>query len=233
MPVAGRIAAKRDANEKEIVTTLRELGASVQPLNIKGAPDLLIGVAGLNMLGEVKSESGKLTTDQETWHCGWAGSPVYILRSPEDAVRLVEDARQQRGFLFIKPLLTTILDPCLYPGYQSNDRTSEWRAFLKEVLLQKRKFASDLSGKSLERFGCHMHEGIIPRAVVPASIKWSWRIHCEYNIFLLTPDEHIPNPPSRSWCYGLACERYGKDVIDAWIESLPFKTPPDRAWLKA
>ena len=230
MSVAGRIAAKRDANEAEIISTLREHGATVQPLSGKGVPDLLVGVNSVTVLAEVKSDTGKLTVDQESWHGNWAGSPVYILRSREDALSLVRDVQQPKNFLFIKPLLTTILDPCLYPGYQTNDKISEWRLFLKNTLLIKRKYASDLSGKSLEKFGCHMHEGIIPRAVVPSSIKWSWRIFHEFNVFLLTPDEHIPHPPSRAWCYQNACEKYGKEAVDAWLDSLPFKSK-EKAWL--
>ena len=93
---------------KKIVATLRELGDPVQPEH-QGRQTLLIGVAGLNMLGEVKSES-KAHDRSGDRHCGWAGSPVYILRS--DAVRLVECPPAAR--LFIKPL--NHLDPCLYPG---------------------------------------------------------------------------------------------------------------------
>ena len=80
-----RTAAKRDTNEAEIIAALRAAGASVQPLSIKGGPDLLVGYHGGNLLLEVKQREAKLTPDELVWHELWAGQ-VAIVRSVEDAL---------------------------------------------------------------------------------------------------------------------------------------------------
>jgi Holliday junction resolvase len=69
-----RRAARTDSNQTEIVAILRSLGCSVQMLHAVGAgcPDLLVGVAGQNLLIEIKDGSRKpsarrLTSDQGVW----------------------------------------------------------------------------------------------------------------------------------------------------------------------
>lgn len=91
-----RRAAKIDANQPEIVAALRAVGCSVQTLATMGAgvPDLLIGLAGVNLLVEVKSAKGKLTKDQIPWHEAWRGQ-VAIVRSVEEALVLVETVRRR------------------------------------------------------------------------------------------------------------------------------------------
>lgn len=84
-----RRAAKRDGNEHLIVKTLRGVGASVHFVSGRGLPDLLIGFGGRTFLGETKMRKGKLTKDQETFITSWRGEPVYILRSPEDALEML------------------------------------------------------------------------------------------------------------------------------------------------
>jgi hypothetical protein len=118
-----------------------------------------------------------------------------------------------------------ILDP-RQSKLKGNSNISKWRELLKEELLKKRKFKSDLSGQEL--YECHMHEGILTRANVPSCIKWSWMIFHEYNSFLLLPNEHIPNPPSREWCIERSFSLYGKDNVLEWYYSLPFKSFPFR-----
>jgi hypothetical protein len=75
-----RRASKVDRNQSEIVTALRQVGATVQPLHAVGAgcPDLLVGYRGLNYTLEVKdgqaAKSGqKLTPAQIEWHEFWQG----------------------------------------------------------------------------------------------------------------------------------------------------------------
>lgn len=97
----------------------------------------------------------------------------------------------------------------------------EWRQFLKKELLRKRKYRSDFSGKPLRQR--HMHEGILTRANVPKNISWHIKIYHEYNCFLLLPEEHIPQPPSREWCILRSYELYGKDAVIEWYYSLPWK----------
>lgn len=91
----GRRAARVDANQKEIVQTLRNMGCSVQLLHAvgQGCPDLLVGINGHNILMEVKDGSKppserKLTIDQVLWHDDWRGQ-VMIIKSVEHVIRAV------------------------------------------------------------------------------------------------------------------------------------------------
>lgn len=84
-------AAKVDRNQSEIVSALRRVGASVEPLHAvgKGVPDLLVGFRGKNFLLEVKDEqkppsARKLTPDQVRWHESWRGQ--------KDVVKNVDEA---------------------------------------------------------------------------------------------------------------------------------------------
>ena len=97
-----------DANQKEIVRRLRELGYLVAHTHAigKGAPDILVGgwarnrdqgtdispVVGESMLlwCEIKTEKGKLTDDEAEFHRKWAGLPVVVVRSAEDVLRWFE-----------------------------------------------------------------------------------------------------------------------------------------------
>jgi len=88
-------AARVDDNQPEIVNALRQIGCSVQPLHAvgRGVPDLLVGVAGVNLLLEVKDgnktpSEQKLTKTQEAWHAEWVGQKA-IVRSVEEAINLV------------------------------------------------------------------------------------------------------------------------------------------------
>jgi len=66
------------------------MGASVQDLhNIgHGCPDLAIGIHGVTLLAEVKSDSGYLSPDERLWHAAWRGQ-VAIVRTVEDAAALL------------------------------------------------------------------------------------------------------------------------------------------------
>ena len=78
-----RKAAKRDANEREIIDALEAHGVSVTQLSQEGVPDLLCSYRGRWFLVEVKSEKGKLTEDQADFmskHDAW----VTVARSKED-----------------------------------------------------------------------------------------------------------------------------------------------------
>jgi hypothetical protein len=88
-----RRAAKVDANQAAIIEALRKCGCSVLSLAAigKGAPDLLIGLRGKNVLAEVKNPDtrGKLNDLQSSWHTKWAGQ-VLTVTSPEDALRQLD-----------------------------------------------------------------------------------------------------------------------------------------------
>lgn len=91
-----RTAAKIDKNQTEVVAALRKVGASVQSLASigKGCPDLLVGFQGTLYLMEVKDGENVpskqlLTDDQKKWHENWTGSPVYVVRSIDGALKIL------------------------------------------------------------------------------------------------------------------------------------------------
>lgn len=105
---------------------------------------------------------------------------------------------------------------------------TQYREWLKRELLFKRHYRSDWSGECLTiSSGCELHEGIVPRRVVPLSVSWHVLIYHEINSFLLLPAEHRPQPPSRSWCVGKAYELYGRDAVRNWFyNELKWKSKP-------
>lgn len=91
-----RRAARIDANQTQIVSALRSVGASVELLSAvgKGCPDLLVGYRGMNILMEVKDgkkppSERKLTSDQIVWHRDWRGV-VFLVTSVHDALDALE-----------------------------------------------------------------------------------------------------------------------------------------------
>lgn len=85
-----------DGNHAEVTQALRDIGASVLDIHDigGGAPDLLIGYRGQNILLEVKDgrlppSHRKLTLDEYKFCDNWRGGSIYIIYSPVDAVTLV------------------------------------------------------------------------------------------------------------------------------------------------
>lgn len=76
---------KRDENESEIVSTLRQVGATVE---YGHDIDLLVGFRGVNYLIEVKTGGGKLTPCQIKKIRTWSGK-ISVVRSPEQALRVI------------------------------------------------------------------------------------------------------------------------------------------------
>jgi hypothetical protein len=75
-----RLAGRTDGNQTEVVAGLRARGYSVLVMSGlgKGAPDILVGRHGQNVLVELKDParplSGrKLTPDEKVWHANWRG----------------------------------------------------------------------------------------------------------------------------------------------------------------
>lgn len=92
-----RRAAKVDANQKEIVSALRSVGATVEHLHAvgRGCPDLLIGYRGFNYLIEVKdgtktASQRRLTPDQVKWHAKWRGQKI-VVESVESALSFIHE----------------------------------------------------------------------------------------------------------------------------------------------
>lgn len=90
-----RTRAKVDTNQKQIVASLRRVGASVTMLHTlgKGVPDILCGFRGHNYLLEIKDGSKipskrKLTPDEKYWHMVWMGQ-VAVVENADEALRTI------------------------------------------------------------------------------------------------------------------------------------------------
>lgn len=93
-------AKRRDANESTIIIALVQVGATVQQLNEKGVPDLLVGYQGRTFLIEVKNpedttgpKGGKRTQGrgclrpaQVIWFAAWKGVPVVEVINADEAL---------------------------------------------------------------------------------------------------------------------------------------------------
>jgi len=78
-------AKKTDANQKEIIEALRQVGVTVFDTSAvgRGFPDLVIGWQGVNYLVEVKTEKGKPTDFQVNFFTHWRGQ-VVLVRNVKD-----------------------------------------------------------------------------------------------------------------------------------------------------
>lgn len=88
-----RYGNKRDASEPGIVAALEQLGASVERMD--KPVDLLIGFRRVTVLAECKTpgtQYGKrLNQNQQGFADRWRGSPIVVLHSPDDAIRLIRN----------------------------------------------------------------------------------------------------------------------------------------------
>ena len=103
----GANVCRIDENQKEIVKTFRELGASVLILSSvgKGCPDILVGITDVqgrkhNILVEIKDGSKcpskrKLTEDEQKFFDNWKGK-VVIIDSIAEAIILFNFQRIPR-----------------------------------------------------------------------------------------------------------------------------------------
>lgn len=87
--------AKKDANQDDIVSGLRAIGATVAITHMlgDGFVDIVVGFRGFNYLLEIKDGSKppsrrKLTPDEQTFHEGWNGQ-IDIVESVDDAYRAI------------------------------------------------------------------------------------------------------------------------------------------------
>ena len=87
-----RRAARVDGNQVEIVTALRQIGASVAPCHAvgDGFPDICVGWQGHTYLLEIKDptkpRSGqKLTPSQVEFHESWRGH-VAVVKTVKEAL---------------------------------------------------------------------------------------------------------------------------------------------------
>lgn len=96
-----RRAARTDANHSLIVGALLSCGCRVQSLAAvgNGCPDLVVGhnspTRGKRVFfmevkdGSKPASQRRLTPDQVEWHALWAGWPVYVVESVEQALAIV------------------------------------------------------------------------------------------------------------------------------------------------
>ena len=88
---------RRDANHKEIVERLRELGCSVRDLSQVGdhLGDIEIGMMGYDFPAEIKSPGEQLTHEQGEAHMAWRGATVVIFWSIQQVEAWVVDTRRR------------------------------------------------------------------------------------------------------------------------------------------
>jgi len=84
---------KTDANHAKIRDSLRDCGYVVEDLAHagRGIPDLMVGAHGVIFLLEVKSDAGKLRQSQIDFFTRWMAYPVYMVRSLEEALEVIND----------------------------------------------------------------------------------------------------------------------------------------------
>ena len=90
-----RRAARTDSNQRPIVQALRDIFGPDCVFDLsavgQGCPDLMVGVRGVNLLMEIKTDKGKLTTDQVIFHKSWPGS-VVVVRTLQEALDAIAKA---------------------------------------------------------------------------------------------------------------------------------------------
>jgi hypothetical protein len=89
-----RRAARRDANEGDIIKAMRAEGAYVKVINDEGLFDLLVSYRGETLLIECKDgakppSARRLTDAEQKFHDEWPGSDLYIVNSVEEAIALL------------------------------------------------------------------------------------------------------------------------------------------------
>lgn len=91
---------KVDANQGAIVKAFRDLGASVDLLHTVGGgvPDLAVGVSGLTVLVEVKTDGGRLEESQLDYLESYQGD-ARVIRTIEGAAILVNQLRHRSALL--------------------------------------------------------------------------------------------------------------------------------------
>jgi len=80
-PIYGR--NRRDTAEPEVVEAFLEGGATIERLD--RPCDLLVGLAGVNHLVEVKTNQARLRETQETFRKRWRGGKPVVVRTAAQA----------------------------------------------------------------------------------------------------------------------------------------------------
>lgn len=95
---------RADMNQKEIVSALEKMGASVLDCHNHGhgMPDLIVGFRGKNHLVEIKNPANAygrkgLNENQKQFAENWRGDKVHILRTIDDAIAFMSILSTTRG----------------------------------------------------------------------------------------------------------------------------------------
>ncbi len=86
-----RTASRVDANQKHIVSTLRQIGCSVLHVHqLKNCFDILVGYRGRTHLMEIKATpKDTLTPGEAEFRDNWRGSPYHVVYTPDQAIAIV------------------------------------------------------------------------------------------------------------------------------------------------
>lgn len=90
-----RMAARRDANEDQIISALQACGAHVETINDAGRFDLLVWYRGHTLLLEVKDgrkppSARQLSPAEQKFHDRWPGDNLHIVLGVDDALALLK-----------------------------------------------------------------------------------------------------------------------------------------------
>jgi hypothetical protein len=90
-------APKRDTNHAAIVGVYRALFCSVLDLHKLGggAPDALIGCAGIDSMIEIKPEGEEPRALQKDFHRYWRGRKILVISTMQQAVDHVAEIRAE------------------------------------------------------------------------------------------------------------------------------------------
>jgi len=99
----GRVRrGRKDGNHNTIKAAFESMGCSTADLynaGLPGFPDFVLGVSGANVLVEVKNPETSygragLNENQTAFEREWRGGKVYVVRTLDDAVGLVNRMRR-------------------------------------------------------------------------------------------------------------------------------------------
>jgi hypothetical protein len=92
-----KYAAKKDDNQDEIVSALKQMGATVTSIHQigNGLPDILVGFRGKNYLFEIKDgkkvpSARRLTADEKKWMKLWRGH-ANVVKSVNEAIEILTE----------------------------------------------------------------------------------------------------------------------------------------------
>lgn len=94
--------SRKDANHNELVSLFERLGCTVAQMHacgVPGFPDVAIGAMGRTFLVELKNPDSRygragLNDNQSAFARDWRGGKVYMARTQDDVIALVQHWRR-------------------------------------------------------------------------------------------------------------------------------------------